>query len=276
MYERAVLPAGLFLLATVLIVFLFGRRLARATTRLLQWGESLSIESLPEEPLQLPFEEMQLIAAGTLASLQNERDAIETRHRFLRFASHELRTPLAIASANAELLARRGVHDSSVEALARLEESLKNMRNLTHGLRWLGRDEAPWPDPDPVDLLLLVNDIIKENGTLATTNNVAVEVVEAVDTPTVQPRVLLAILCSNLIGNAIRHTRDGRVEIRLNREFIEIENRGKQLGDAVGGHGHGLGLQLVAWVVERAHWQWHEDRGATFRRHRIHLTPAQN
>lgn len=275
MDKRILLPGALFLLTTVFIVFLFGRRLAKATTRLLHWGESLSIESLPDEPLKLPFEEMQLIAAGTLASLQNEREAIENRHRFLRFASHELRTPLAIASANTELLARHGVDEDGTDALARLEVALNNMRNLTHGLLWLGRDEAPLPDPEPVDLLCLVNDIIEENGTLAKTNNVIVEVVEAIDTRTVQPRVLLVILCSNLISNAIRHTRDGRVEIRLNKETIEIENRGNQLGDEVGGHGHGLGLQLVAWVVERSNWQWHEDRDATFRRHRVHLTPTQ-
>ncbi|MEL6870966.1 MAG: HAMP domain-containing sensor histidine kinase [Pseudomonadota bacterium] len=275
MYERALLPGGLFLFTTILIVYLFGRRLAKATTRLLQWSESLSIDALPDEPLELPFEEMQLIAEGTLASLQNEREAIETRHRFLRFASHELRTPLAIASANAELFARHGVDDDAKGALVRLEDALKNMRNLTHGLLWLGRDEAPLPDPEPVDLVSLVKDIIEENSTLAINNNVVVEVVEATNARTIQPRVLLVTLCSNLISNAIRHTRDGRVAIRLSRDTIDIENRGSQLGDEVGGHGHGLGLQLVAWVVERANWQWHEETGATFRRHRVHLTSEQ-
>ena len=117
-----------------------------------------------------------------------------------------------------------------------------------------------------------VNDIIEENSTHASNNNVIVEVVGTLSKPIVQPRVLLVILCSNLIGNAIRYTRDGRVEIRLSGETIEIENRGNQLGNEVGASGHGLGLQLVAWVIERADWQWEQDGDELFRRHRIHLT----
>ena len=122
-----------------------------------------------------------------------------------------------------------------------------------------------------------MNTIIEENSTLAKTNNVIVEVevVEALIQHIVQPRVLLMILCSNLISNAIRHTRDGRVEIRISGKTIEIVNRGNQLGDEVGGSGHGLGLQLVAWVVERANWQWDEDGDKTFRRHRVHLSPTK-
>ena len=276
MDKRLVLPGVLFVLVTVFIVLLFGRRVAKATEQLLHWCESLSIESLPEEPPKLPFVEMQTIAEGTLATVRREREAIEHRHKFLRFSSHELRTPLAIASANAELLARHGVNVSGRDALFRLEEALKSMNSLTNALLWLGRGEAPLPEPESVDLLCLVNSIIEENSTLARTNNVKVEVVEALNIHIVQPRVLLVILCSNLISNAIRYTRDGRVEIRLGYETIEIENRGNQLGDTVGGCGHGLGLQLVAWVVERADWQWEEDGDEMFRRHRVHLTSKQN
>lgn len=274
MYQRALLPGALFILATVSIVLLFGRYVAKATTRLLDWCDSLSIQSLPKSPPKLPFLEMQRIAAGTLATVQREREAIEQRHRFLRFAGHELRTPLAIASANTELLARHGVNESALEALARLEESLENMKSLTNALLWLGRGEAPLPDPEPVDLLGLVNNIIEENTKLATSNSVIVEVVNTLSNPVIQPRVLLVILCSNLISNAIRYTRDGRVEIRLSAEAIEIENRGRQLGNEAGAGGHGLGLQLVEWVVERANWHWDEESDEMFCRHRIRLVPT--
>lgn len=276
MDKRYLLPAASFILTAVFIVLLFGRRVAKATTQLLHWCENLSTESLPDEPPKLPFVEMQSIAACTLATVQREREAIEHRHQFLRFASHELRTPLATASANTELLARHGVGVDAMEALARLEESLKNMKSLTNALLWLGRGETPLPDPEPVDLLCLVNNIIEENSTHATNNNVIVEVVETLSEPIVQPRVLLVILCSNLIDNAIRYTRDGRIEIRLSEETIEIENRGNQLGNEVGASGHGLGLQLVAWVIERADWQWEEDGDELFRRHRIRLTPTNS
>ena len=272
MYWRALLPAAVFLITTILFVWLFGRRVAQATTRLLSWYESLSMEALPEKPPELPFEEMRRIAAGTLATVERERDAIEHRHRFLRFASHELRTPLAIATANTELLARYGVDDNAAAALARLEESIQNMNQLTDALLWLGRGEVPLPDPEPVDLQDLITSIIDDNRAVAAANSTTVEVLIAPDKSVVQPRVLLSILCSNLIGNAIRYTRDGRVAIRLGEASIEIENRGTLCGGEAGVGGHGLGLQLVAWVVERAGWRWDEDGDETCRRHTVHLT----
>lgn len=274
--KRALLPGALFVFVTIFIVLLSGRHVAKATTRLVHWCDSLSIQSLPDEPPKMPFVEMQRIAAGTLAMVQREQEAIEQRHQFLRFASHELRTPLAIASANTELLARYGVDVDGLPALARLEEALKNMSSLTDALLWLGRGEAPLPEPEPVDLLGLVNKIIEENRRLAIKNNVIVEVVETMNKLIVQPRVLLVILCSNLISNAIRHTRDGRVDIRLSEDMIEIKNHGKRIGAAAGSGGHGLGLQLVAWVVERADWQWEEDGGELYRLHRIYLVSTQN
>lgn len=271
-YKRALLPGALFILTTVLIVWLFGRHIAQSTTRLLNWCEGLSIQSLPDKPPKLPFLEMQRIAEGTLATVQRERDAIEHRHKFLRFASHELRTPLAIASANTELLGRHGVDSDGMNALARLEESIHSMKSITDTLLWLGRGEAPLPDPEPVELLSVVNKVIEENRTLAIANNVTVEVVDSLSKSVVQPRVLLEILCSNLISNAIRYTRDGWVEIRLTEDYIEIANGGNQIGGEAGGGGHGLGLQLVAWVVERADWYWDESGGGAFRRHCVHFT----
>ncbi|MEO1574276.1 MAG: HAMP domain-containing sensor histidine kinase [Pseudomonadota bacterium] len=272
MYWRALVPAAAFLLTTILFVWLFGRRVAKATTRLLNWYDGLSMASLPEKPPELPFTEMRRIAAGTLATVQREHDAIEHRHRFLRFASHELRTPLAIATANTELLARYGVDANAAPALARLEESMKNMNHLTDALLWLGRGEVPLPDPEPVDVLALVNGIADDHRAVAEGNNTTVKVVAAPAEPVVQSRVLLTILCSNLLGNAIRYTRDGRVEVRLTAQTIEIENRGSLLGSAEGASGHGLGLQLVEWVVERAGWRWEEEGDESYRRHRVFLS----
>lgn len=269
MYRRTLFPAAIFVFASACIVFFFGRRVTKATMELLSWSDGLTIDALPEKPPKLPFEEMQRIAAGTLASLQREGDAIDHQHRFLRFASHELRTPLAIASANAELLGRHGVQDKGLAAFARLEESLSTMKNLTNTLLWLGRGESPLPEPESVDLVALVSRVFQENADLAKINRVEIEVVQDSGATVFQPRVLLEILCSNLMGNAIRYTRDGSVKIRLCEETIEIENRGAQIGGEVSARGHGLGLQLVAWVVERAKWRWTEEGNDDYRRHRV-------
>ncbi len=269
--KRSLLPAAMFILTNVSIVLLFGHYVARSTSRLLEWCDSLSLQSLPKNPPPLSFLEMQSIAAGTLAAVQREHEAIEHRQRFLRFASHELRTPLAIASANTELLTRHGVDSKAKSALTRLEESLKNMSSLTNTLLWLGRGEIPLPDPEPVDLTNLVSSIVEDNRTLATNNSVIVEVIDSLNEPVMQPRVLLVILFSNLIGNAIRYTRDGFVVIRITTDTIEIENHGNQIGNDAGAGGHGLGLQLVEWVVERANWHWDEETGETYCRHSIRL-----
>ncbi len=270
-YKRALFSSFLFILITLIVVLFFGRRMSGATTRLIRWCENLSIHSLPNDPPKLPFLEIQRIAAGTLATVKRERDAIENRHKFLRSASHELRTPLAIATANTELLARYGVDENAQDALTRLDDALQNMNSLTDTLLWLGRGEAPLPQAEPVDLLSLVNTVIDANRALAIKNNVLIDVIHASSNYTTQPKVLLSILCSNLVGNAIRYTRDGRVTIRLSSDTFEVENCGDQLGHKVCCGGHGLGLQLVAWVVERAGWVWNEDGGERQHKHRVQL-----
>ena len=261
-----------FILGALSIVLLFGTLVAKATSQLLRWCESLSVKSIPEKPPALPFVEMRKIASGILDMVRRERDATEDQHRFLRFASHELRTPLATASANTELLARHGVNAEAREALSRLQVSIKNMNGLTNTLLKLARSEKL--EAESTNMIALVQEIIDENKELAATNNVNVEVVWATNDHTVQPRFLLNILCSNLVGNAIRYTRNGRVEIRLSQDSIEIENFGTSVGknDSVD-EGHGLGLELVAWIVQRADWQWDEDGNAKYQRHRITFTP---
>jgi hypothetical protein len=59
--------------------------------------------------------------------------------------------------------------------------------------------------------------------------------------------------------------------IRITTDTIEIENHGNQIGNDEGAGGHGLGLQLVEWVVERANWHWDEETGETYCRHSIRL-----
>jgi len=266
-----------FVGVAILIVFLVAACVAIAVRKLLKWCDNLSIESLPEKPPSFAFVEMRRIAAGTLDTVKRERDAIDHQHRFLRFASHELRTPLSIAAANTELLARHGVFVDGEGALQRLQNSIKNMTSLTDTLLWLGRKEVQLPVPETVDLVELVEAVIEVNRELAQKNNLVVDAIQSSNSRTVQPRVLLEILCSNLISNAIRYTRNGRVEIRIGTTYIEIENRGEQLGDEVADdHGHGLGLQLVAWVVERANWQWTDKGDEQFRCHRVELIPPQS
>lgn len=262
--RRILVPGAIFVLISACIVYLFGRRVATSTSRLLRWSEELRIESLPDTAIELPFEELQRIAVGTLASLQRERDAIEDRHRFLRFASHELRTPLAVACANTELLARHGVAKNAEPALERLESSVQDMRQLTDALLWLGRGEAPLPKPEPVDLAALVNKVMQEHQGLAQAKQLNLEHQCACNSPVLAPRVLLSILLSNLISNAVRYTKEGQVEIRSTPQRVVVENRGTEIGGPE--QGPGLGLALVAWVVERADWRWETQEGPDFRR----------
>lgn len=273
-HNRALIPANLFMLSTLFLVLVFGRKIAGNTKRLLDWFENLSINSLPDGPPKLALSELQRIADGTLATVRREAEAIDHRQKFLRFASHELRTPLAIASANAELLSRHGVENSAQPALLRLEDSLKSMTRLTNALLWLGRGETPLPKSESVDVLVLVNQIVEDNRALAVRNNVAIDVLHTPDHFVFAASALLEILCSNLINNAIRYTREGKVTISITKEFIEVKNRGKQLGDTIAGSGHGLGLEIVSWVVERADWQWLHDEDSYAQCHRIVLSGA--
>ncbi len=150
-------------------------------------------------------------------------DANRTKSHFLATTSHELRTPLNAILGYSEILAEeiqdRGLEDLGAD-VARIHAAGSHLLGLLNDILDLSRLEAGKLDlsPESFALASLVEDVTDTMRPLAerNRNRLVVEGAEAAGVLFAdQTRVRQILL--NLLGNAVKFTRDGEVSLRVRR-----------------------------------------------------------
>jgi len=214
--------------------------------------------------------------AGKLARAFNvmldEQQALEARLRqFVADASHELRTPLSVILGITGLW-RRGelrVGDQSDEAIHRIGASANQMGRLVEDLLLLAKlDEGRPMDRAPVNLSVVVCDVVADVLTTAPTRTIALDVRPSV--VIMGDEISLRQIAVNLISNALRHTpEEAGVMVRVLEEgdsaLLEVEDSGPgmtpdeasrafdrfwQADSSRSRTGAGLGLAIVRSMVD--------------------------
>jgi signal transduction histidine kinase len=223
-----------------------------------------------------------------------QRQASENRLRqFVADASHELRTPLTSIRGYTELY-RAGVIPAGPElddAMRRIEGEAGRMGELVEDLLLLARLDQGRPlESEPVDLAALARDAVADARAVEPDRPIAIDTPAAPVVVSGDERHLRQVV-GNLLANVRSHTPAGsavdvRVRSGAGRALLEVADQGPgippELGDRVferffrgdparvrDGAGAGLGLSIVAAVVQSHHGQaWVESepgQGARFR-----------
>ena len=156
-----------------------------------------------------------------LLDLTRLRRLEAVRRDFVANVSHELRTPLTVIGGFAETLTQPDLGAADRAQFAeRILFNAKRMQRLVDDLLDLSRIESGgWvPTPAEVDLDALAREVIVEVGDRAAAHRVEVvtDLGETARTVHADPTAVRQIL-RNLVENAVRHTRDGRVTISVRR-----------------------------------------------------------
>ncbi len=161
-------------------------------------------------------------AVVALLDLTRLRRLETVRRDFVANVSHELKTPLTVVRGFAETLAD---DDPPPEVRRQFAQSIaahtRRMQRLVDDLLDLSRIESGgWvPDPLPVDLAALVADDVSAARATADRKGIALDVRLADDASTIHadPTALRQVV-GNLVENALRHTAQGGVTLRTQRE----------------------------------------------------------
>jgi signal transduction histidine kinase len=217
--------------------------------------------SLPETRVK-EFRELNTAIENMAANTEASFHALKS---FSENAAHEIQTPLAVIQSTTEVLLQdESLSEEQHNKIAHLSSTTARLSNIVTTLLLLTRIEnKQFQQETPIDLSEIVNAKLNlfrelfEQKSISVTNAVA---------PGVQVklhRVLAEILVSNLIVNALRHTKEeGRVFVVLNQNEFVVKNSGVPLkGDAnriferfykedQSELSTGLGLSLVKMAAE--------------------------
>lgn len=184
---------------------------------------------------------------------------------FAENASHELQTPVAIAKGKLELLTETNLNEQQYSYVEKLETTLNKLSRLNDSLALLTKIENhEFSTNETVNISTIIKDGIDAFQELLSLNNLklATDISNSVILK-IHPS-LAEILWSNLFRNAVNHNiQNGEINIRLNSDYLEISNTGKELNtepsvlferfkkgeqnsDSIG-----LGLSIVKRIVDQ-------------------------
>jgi signal transduction histidine kinase len=199
---------------------------------------------------------------GNIASYIQQKEFAEN-------ASHELQTPLAIMQSKLELLLQSNplehqqyeIIEDSLQALARVSRVNKNLLLLTK------IENSQYPGKEPVNVSTLINELVLLFDNFR--EDKGIQIIESVQQNVIVEgnRILIEILLTNLLTNAIRYSPPGSsIYLELTPDQLSIKNEGfttlnadkvfKRFGAGSSeSPGTGLGLALVKQICERYGWK---------------------
>ena len=234
--------------------------------------ESSLVEGLDagaDEFVRKPFQIDELQAR--VRSMLRLKETIDQRENFVSCLTHDLRTPLVAANRMLNLIegeAFGDVSDEQKEAIANIVSSNQNLLEMLNKLLETHHYELGQKilSSIPVDLEQLITFVITELKPLTEEKAIELETNISPVSLVKGDRLELRRVLTNIIGNAIKFTDRGKIEVSLSQNDNEVQIRVKDSGIGIspkeqqvvfqrfhqGNHrrsGKGLGLYLCQQIV---------------------------
>ncbi len=194
------------------------------------------------------------------------------RRRLVSDVAHELRNPIAALRAQAEAMSE-GVLPMTEERMSSIVEDLSHLSRLVGDLQEFSTAEAGGLryDHEQFDMCELVTRETERTSLLVSGDVAVTAVCDAEPCVVDADAFRVAQVLRNLLGNAVRHTRQGTITVRVNRAQGWVRVTVEDTGDGIPEHdlpfiferfyradtarasttgGIGLGLSISKHIVE--------------------------
>ena len=274
-FKRAInalmIGTGAFALLTIWLAFGLSGLLVRQVTGLARQVKALRLGA--EGNLNPgKYDEVEVVELAETFNGYHHRMAhmIEREKAFTGNVSHELRTPLTTIKTSCELLEQDvAITGKSRTRLLQVERAANNMIDLVNALLLLARDESE-SEISPIRLTDAIADVLD-----SFTDALAAKAIQTRIDVDSELRVqvnqsALAIVLSNLIGNAVQHTDNGGIQFWYYAGDLCVEDTGcgipqeslpqvferfyRATPARQRGHGFGIGLAIVKKMCDRYRW----------------------
>jgi signal transduction histidine kinase len=207
---------------------------------------------------------------GALTGLADRvTDFVQRERDFTRDASHELRTPLTVIRVATDLmLADPDASERQLRSLARVQRAGRDMEAVIDAFLVLAREAEIEPLSEEFDVREVIAHEVARVQPLLVGRPIQLDVIDHGAPKLFAPPHVLAVMVGNLLGNAVRFTDAGRIELQLTPESIEVRDTGIGMtpetlmkafdpfyrGDPGRQEGRGMGLSIVRRLGERFGW----------------------
>ncbi|ACN13461.1 ColS [Desulforapulum autotrophicum HRM2] len=276
MEENNIIRPGQVILISIAVLLVPGILLGMFTSRavLAPMGRLMEkIRALKPENLPAFFSdktetnEIGVLTTTLEQTMSRIREFIDREKEFTRDASHELRTPLTIVKGAVEIIESQPEAETNgliKRPLARIKRSVSEMEQTIETFLWLAREDV---DSKGRCRAGEVVDRVVE-GSRHLLHGKAVKIEVRVD-PQVEIAVkaeILHIVMGNLLKNALDYTREGKVILIVEPDFLEVSDTGMGIDQGriqavTNAHvkgatssGFGLGLNIVKRLCTRFGW----------------------
>ncbi|MGB1237110.1 MAG: sensor histidine kinase [Pseudomonadales bacterium] len=251
------LSIALFALALA-AVYLLARRLTSPLDKLSQQLKTAVADDLPTlECDPQAVSEIQQLCESINCHRSRISQLIARERAFTRYASHELRSPLTVIKGVCSLLNVSREPEFLLRQHRRLESACSDMHNLIETFLLLAREEQQLNS----SVLTLDNTwcskFIEEHRHLSRNTPVSLEL-QVLDEVTLQAsEAVVRIALSNLLRNAIDNTDQGRVQLIVGDNTLQILDSGCGLGvQRHNANSTGLGLLIVRDICAKYGWHF--------------------
>jgi signal transduction histidine kinase len=170
---------------------------------------------------------LQALASQAAVAIENARLFHQTD--LIAEFMHELKTPLMALTAASEILGRENLPEKQKELLDMIQSETMRLSNMAQDFLDLARLESGRSQMarEPVDLVLLVNDVVRLQESQAGANNIriVVNIIEELPVIVGDFNRLKQVLL-NLASNAVKYNREGglvTIDVRAVDEEVAID-----------------------------------------------------
>jgi signal transduction histidine kinase len=187
--------------------------------------------------------EVELAVASLRVAREQAEHASQLKSNFLGLVSHELRTPITALQLQVERLQRSKEPRSErqSEILTRMSNASNRLGGLVESLLSYARISSGrlTTTPQAVDLQAVIGDAVDELRPAAEAKGLSLGWVGAASPPVHSDPQLIRLIVTNLVGNAIKFTETGSVEVELQRTEGAHRILVRDTGPGIPKHEHG-------------------------------------
>jgi len=230
-------------------------------------------ENDPSVNLQkhFPDDEVGQLAAALDDYAARQHELIERDQAFNADVSHELRTPLAVIAGATELmLSQPDLTDRNRERLLRIARAARQSTDTTTALLYLVRaNHGDLGSETAQSVGDIANQVLDNYRPLIGDRALNLKLSVEDEVSVIAPEAVISVVLGNLVGNAVRYTKEGEVCLVVGSGQVTIQDTGPGIDpeelphvfdrhfrgrQTSGTKGSGLGLSIVKRLVDLYGW----------------------